>query len=398
MTNPIEHSRDPNTVPENSRHTAIDIRAEQTWISQTFQKVYARHGYEIVPEASLVATEDSSVLFTGATITPLKSHLETGFVVPGYCMVQKCLRTKNLNTLFDMNIIPEWTNYFTMCGILAAPGRLHEVNDEAYELLIQELRISPANLLIQASSLDRDLSDFWKDKGVEVVEDSEPQTFYRWKYGMPNIGGRGINILFRGHKEDTYRDLGNVISVEDTQGTVRAYEFGFGLESVLSKMHAFHKPMEASLVSTVIPYEEGPKEKLVNALMTATLLYHHDIEPGRGKEQHVLKKIVKGISFIRRQLDISVDQIKTDSNLFEMAEFPQSANQSGDRLAEGIIAYETQLAKFLDYARNQHHAHTLRADVGEKLNKKLKNQGDIMGICTPDVETVITSVTGGKIT
>ena len=71
--------------------------------------------------------------------------------------MQKCLRVKRLEQMYDLSVYPDWTHYFTMCGILAAPDRREEVIEEAYQLLTQRLGLMPENVLILASSQDRDL-------------------------------------------------------------------------------------------------------------------------------------------------------------------------------------------------------------------------------------------------
>jgi len=368
----------------------VDIVERQRFITDQFLQFYKGRSYQFLPSASLLPEDDESVLFTGATITPLKKILIDGVPYPGICMVQKCLRTKRLDEMTDLSKIPDWTHYFTMCSILSAPGRIEAVSKEAYELWINRLGINPNNLLLEAFSADRDLSGFWKSQGVPIEEDKRPQNYYRWGYGMPGVYGRGINFLLRFNQGDNYRDLGNVISVEDGAGKAIAYEFGFGLESLLSKTYGFKRPMEASLVSSVIPYKKGLQEKIIDVLMATVVIYHHGIEPGRGKEKHVLKKLVKGLSFLRRKINLSIEQIAEWSDKFEEIEF--GTNNSRDKLIAGVVAYEKQLAKFIDYAKNQVHAHQLRNDVGERLTKKLRREGVNMGILTIEIDEVIEAV------
>lgn len=368
----------------------VDIKEKHRFIADQFLQLYTECGYQSLPSAGVLPQDDRSVLFTGATITPLKKILEEGVPPPGLCIVQKCLRTKRLDEMTNLNIIPDWTHYFTMCGILSAPGRIDSVSNEAFELLINRLKIREDNLLIEASSADRDLSSYWSNKGIKVVEDTQSESYYRWQYGLPNMSGRGINFLLRFNEDDAYRDLSNVISVEDNTGNVMAYEFGFGLESLLSKTYGFKKPMEASLVSSVIPYKEGLQEKLIDVLMAAVVISHHGINPGRGKEKHVLKKLVKGLSFLRRKMAIDIDQIKDWGNKFEEVEF--GGGSSGDKLITWIMVYESQLTKFIDYAKNQVHAHKLRNDMGEKLLTKLRREGGNMGILPVETDEVINAV------
>lgn len=369
----------------------IDIRERQKFVTDQFLQFYTEHGYKSLPSASLLPQEDKSVIFTGATITPLKKYLREGVPSPGLCMVQKCLRTKRLDEMTNLNIIPDWAHYFNMCGILSAPGRIEKVSNEAYELLINRLRIPVNNLLIEASSRDKDLSDHWRNKEITIAEDTQQPDYYRWRYGLPNISGRGINFLLRFNETDTYLDLGNVISVEDDTGKVMAYEFGFGLEPLISKMHGLKKPIEASLVSSVIPYKEGLQEKIVDALMATVVILHHGVEPGRGKERYVLKRLIKGLSYLRREMSVDFDQIKDWSDKFEAVEFGDDIN-SGDRLITSIGLYEGQLAKYIDYAKNQVHAHQLRNDMGERLIKKLMREGRNMGILSVEIDEVINAL------
>lgn len=369
----------------------IDIKERQKFICDQFSRFYRERDYKQFQSGDLLPRDDKTVIFTGATITPLKNILQEGVQSPGFFMIQKCLRVKRLDQIFDLNVYPDWTHYFTMCGILAAPGQAEKISDEAYKLLTNRLEVSKNNLLIEASSKDQELSDYWKNQGVKIAEDTRPEGYYRWHYGIPNMHGRGINLLLRFNEKDLYRDLGNVISIEDDNGKLMGYEFGFGLESLLSKMCGFKKPMEASIVSSVIPYEEGLKEKFVDVLVAAVVIYHSGIKPGRGREKHVLKKIVKGLSFLRRKMNMSLEQIKNYGNAFEEAEFT-TTNGSTDKLLTGIISYENQISKYYNYAANQVHAHKLRNDMGENLLAKLRREGENMGISQFEMEEIINKV------
>ena len=372
----------------------IDLRSQHAWVAAQFTHFYESAGYTIVPDAGILPENDPSVVFTGATITPLKQYVETGIPSPGFCMVQKCLRVKDVKKITDVSVIPEWTNYFTMCGILSAPGRLQELSAEAFDLLTKAYAITTDRLIVNASSEDRDMSAFWKDKGVTVIED-DASVQYRWKYGMKGIRGRGITFQLRNEHLGVYRELGNIVSVETETGEVRGYEFGFGLESMLSTQLGFKKPVEASLVSAVIPYQEGLYEKVSNALVTSTVLLHHGIEPSRGRENHILKQLVKGLSFLRRKTGISIEELVTASNAYEAIEF-HDATQTGNRLAEAIYQYEADILRLWEYGSNQLHARLLRGEVNENLWQKIRVQGQRTGVNSQDIEHVISVIQSGS--
>lgn len=359
----------------------------QKEISHTFIDFYKQKGYIHNPPVSLLAKKDSSVIFVGATITPLEPYLTDGVPDPGLCMVQKCLRTKRMDEMTDTNIIPEWTHYFTMCGILANPNRGDDVSNEAYGLLVNNLGVSPRNLAVETSSKDINLFKDWMDKGIEVRKDTHPDNYYQWKYGLPDIYGRGMNILLRIGNSEEYRDLGNLISVRNTNGDTLAYEFGFGLESMISAVRGFKKPIEASLVSSVIPHQEGLQEKVIDIIMAVTVIYQEGIEPGTGKAKHVLKKLIKGLSFLRREMNLSLDQISDWCQKFEQVEFDNQKNSP--KIVKEILAYEKQLSKFSDYVKNQFHAYQLRGDNKERLLKTIDKTGINMGILKADVEKIL---------
>lgn len=368
-----------------------DIKDGQLAISNAFVTFFQEHGYTHVEPTGLLPEDDSSVLFTGATITPLKKYLMDGIPDPGLCLVQKCLRTKRLEQITDMTQIPDWTHYFTMCGILASSNSKSRIIADAHDLLINHFHINPQNLLIETCPTHADLSAYWDQQGIALSENTQSTESFRWNYGIPGIYGRGINFLLRFNDASAYRELGNFVSVENQDGAVIGYEFGFGLESFLSTIYGFKKPMEASLISAVIPYKEGLQEKFLDTLMAAVVIYRHGIEPGRGKEKHVLKKLVHGLSFLRRNMQINDAHIKKWAAAFERIEFGDSC--IGEKLLFDIQSYEKKLTEFFDYARNQVHAHRLRNDdLGEKLIGKLKNQGMAYGILPVEIDTVIEAV------
>lgn len=383
-------SQSPASRDQLEHHENINILESHANVSRMFTEFYSSKGYYSHPAGDLLASGDNTVIFTGATITPLKKQLSEGLPNTGFFMTQKCMRTKDLNRIYDLNVIPEWTNYFTMCGILASASRKQNVSEEADDLLTNTFGINKDNLLVQSCERDYDLASYWEGQGYKLDQRENSEKF-TWKYGIPDTYGRGINFLFRRSDTGGYRELGNLISVESGDGIVKAYEFGFGVESYLSTLYGFKKPIQASTISSVIPHREGVQEKFVNAFTTSVVLFHHGIEPGRERERFILKKLVKGLSFLRRQVGISIDQIIEYSNEFESVEF-ESVTNAGEKLAAGVENYESQVLKFREYAQNQAHAHQLRNDIGPKLMSKLIRVGEEMGMLPPDKEFIVRSV------
>lgn len=365
----------------------LNLVEHQEEISHTFVDFYKQRGYVNKPPVSLLTKDDSSVIFVGATITPLKPYLIEGVPDPGVCTVQKCLRTKRLDEMTNVDIIPEWTHYFTMCGILANPNKGDDISNEAYELLVDNLGISPRNLVVETSSDDINLFGNWVNRGVEVVQDTHPNSYYKWQYGFSDIYGKGTNILLRVGSSEKYRDLGNLISIRNINGNTLAYEFGFGLESMISAIRGFKKPIEASLVSSVIPHQEGIQEKVIDIIMAVTAIYHEGVEPGTGGAKHVVKKLIKGLSFLRREMNLGLDQMDDWCQKFEQLEF--DCHENSNKIVEAVLTYEKQLSKFNDYIKNQFHAYKLRGDSKERLLNIIDKTGVTMGILPADMERTL---------
>lgn len=368
------------------------LKAHQS-VKDGFIGYFQNKGYKIMPPAPLIPENDPTVVFTGATITPLKHFLEEGVPSPGVAMVQNCLRSKRLDEMYDMEKYPEWTHYFTMLGILAAPDQKENVSTNAMDYIVNSLHIPKDRIKVLASSLDRDMTEAWKKAGFQVEEDTQTIESYRWKYGSKDTVGRGISFeIDNGNLPP--RELGNIVSVEGADGTVKGYEFGFGLESYLATMHGAKKPMEVSTMSAVVPYEEGLQEKILDAVTAIAVIGHNGIEPkGGGKAYTVQQRLVKGLSYMLRHTEIPHETVKMWANKFEEVEFGGEGHV-GDRMIEWVTAYNTKLEQFIQHSENQLSAKTGRKEDVSRLPQKLRTYGESIGITRQDMDEILQRIFG----
>ncbi len=222
------------------RHNSEALKSEHSQVKKGFNTFFGSRGYQVLPSAPLIPDNDTTVVFTGATITPLKHFLSEGVPSPGVAMVQNCLRTKRLEQMYDMELIPEWTHYFTMLGVLAAPDQKVAVAANAMDYIVNHLHIPKERVRVLASKEDGDLTNPWKEEGFVIEEDTQPMESYRWKYGSENTVGRGISFEIQNGSLPS-RELGNIISIESPDGEIKGYEFGLGLESYLASKHGAKK-------------------------------------------------------------------------------------------------------------------------------------------------------------
>jgi len=367
---------------------AEGIQKAHSAVKDGFSSFFSGKGYSILPSAPLIPQNDPTVVFTGATITPLKHYLVEGVPSPGVAIIQNCLRTKRHEQMYDMSIIPEWTHYFTMLGILAAPDQKEQVAQNAMEYIVNHLHIPQKKIKVLATEQDKDLTDPWRKAGFEIEEDTQPIDNFRWKYGAKDTVGRGISFEIQNDNLPP-RELGNIVSVESPDGTVKGYEFGFGLESYLASQHGAKKPMEVSLMSAAIPYQEGLQEKILDTLTAIAVIGHHGIEPSGGsKAQSVQQRLVKGLSYMLRKSELPHALIEKWANAFEKVEFG-SEGKIGGKILEWVTAYNTKLEQFKLHAENQVYAINLRSGNLTRLPEKLRSYGLSIGIATEDLNELL---------
>jgi len=375
------------TVPEMNLKPE-GIKDAHTSVKGGFASFFSGKGYEVLPSAPLIPENDPSVVFTGATITPLKHYLTEGVPSPGVAMVQNCLRTKRHEQMYDMSSFPDWTHYFTMLGILAAPDQKEAVAQNAMDYIVNNLHIPQERIKVLATAEDKDLTAPWRNAGFAVEEDTQPKENFRWKYGAKDTVGRGISFEIQNGQLPP-RELGNIVSVESSDGAVKGYEFGFGLESYLASKHGASKPMEVSLMSAAVPYKEGLQEKILDTLTAIAVIGHHGIEPAGGsKAQSVQQRLVKGLSYMLRKSELPYAKISEWANAFEEVEFGGEGS-IGNKILEWITTYNTKLEHFKSYAENQVYAINERQDSLEKLPNRLRSYGGSIGIASEDLTELI---------
>lgn len=338
------------------------------FIKNGFSDFYGRRCcYSNISEYPIVAKEDETVIFTGATITPFMPRLISGTEYPELFLIQPCLRTNNINSAYDENHIPEYMSYFTMCGTLSPPKKKDETINDAYNLLTDVYKIIPEDIIVRSSSRDKDLTNDLKEK-VLVEENTKPNSYYDWKYGREEISGRGITFAVRGGEGIDYRDIGNIVAIEKS-GSISGYEFGFGVETLLSRIYGLTRPVEAARISQIITFEPGINEKFSDLLVASIVMFQNGVIPGTGKEKHVLKTYLKALSYWQRNLNIPINQIKNWADVFSKNEFGETG-ENGEKIKIYLEKYNQKINEYKDYINNQLHAWQIK---GIKNPETLKN-------------------------
>lgn len=281
-------------------------RAECTWVTEQFFRYFEERGYRRHPAEPLLPQNDDSLLFTNSFIVALKPLIRSGAIHPEERLVieQPCLRTQNLNRdPVDPSPLA-YSSRFDMIGGLVGREVLSGMLLDLHALFVDVLGVPAERLVVKASRetpffLRHVSSSPW---GKGTLVDSEPERYYRWGYGEPGLTGRGVTFALRAPSTGHLRDFGNIVELvyHDWVG----YEFGFGVETFVCRLHDLRAPVEASRLTELMPHWNSPHYDLTKDLITiAHTLFCEGIRAGKGGPRHILKKTCRALA---RQFEVGV--------------------------------------------------------------------------------------------
>jgi alanyl-tRNA synthetase len=207
--------------------------AEAPDIRDRFERRLGAAGYARVPPAPLL-TDDPTVLFVGASITPFKPRILAGEPIDPCLSVQPCFRYR---------VHPDWLLGFEMLGVLAMASELDRVTADVVEFLTEERIVDAVRLHAVAHPDDADLRAAWVDAhplGAAALGSTEEPGCVRWEYGHgADLTGRGLTMAWEAGPAArglpvpgtrSARQLGNVIVLESAPSGQAYVEAAFSVE------------------------------------------------------------------------------------------------------------------------------------------------------------------------
>ncbi|MFB5759346.1 hypothetical protein [Paenibacillus medicaginis] len=321
---------------DSGKFSAQHIRMNHQNIIDRFNSYYESKGFVKHAPVSINSKMDPSVYLIGSTISVLKPYLFAGEIPDrGFYLVQRCIRTHNSRILMKDGEFPKWASYFQSIGTLSPVNRLNDVCREVWEFLHNELEIASQDIMIRASAVDEDLLHFWRQlEDRPVIElDAFPRTYYRHRYGHEQWTGRNINFALRQQDGDRFEDIGNLIVIEHIQGhEAGGVETAFGISTLLARKFSLRHPIEASLISTIIPFHLENTCKLSDALAVVLHLVREGIKPNASNTRgRILRAYLRGLSYLMKQNHYSPACIKKFAQAYELEEYG-SLTESGEHL------------------------------------------------------------------
>lgn len=330
-------------------------------LAARFAGYFAGHGLAVVAPAPIV-TDDDSLLFTNATIVPLKAAIEHDEIPDGGVYVrQPCLRTRNA-ALIRAGQQPEYLSSFTMLGIyLPASWSHRRVVDLVRGYLVEEEQLDPDRMALHTNPATAFLRQEWADAvpGSPILEGRHSASYYRWTYGKDDWWGDGVTVALRQH-DGTWQDIGNII-VMRAGDRVLGYEFGFGEETFLARRHGVGSPyLFAGLHHIFPPDAVQPTPATQDCVMTLAHLFHAGVAPGRGSRGSIVRTTVNNLLSRLEAEAITLDAALEWLRAYTVTAFGPYAEDSERILRSYSAARIQRIERFGAYAGNQVRLDVLR--------------------------------------
>ncbi|MFW5803858.1 MAG: alanine--tRNA ligase-related protein [bacterium] len=289
-----------------------DIAKYSEVVRDSYFEHFTKNGYEKKDSVDVAAKDvDSSVLFIGSTISALKPlYLNNEVPENGAIIDQPCIRTQNLKNIYSEK--PNKGNtVFELVGGIAPENKFSDVYNLSLKYFYENLKIEKDRLFVKASSLDKDILKGMgtESEGPEIELDSRKQGYYRWKYGIEGVVGRGMAFGVRNkHDASKSMTLGNIIIME-SDNYPSTVQWGYGVGSIISGKYSKERVIDGSLISQVVPFSEGENAKFADSLAAVIEMYNSGLEPSNRGADSYLKAYLRGLAYWASENKIEKDEI-----------------------------------------------------------------------------------------
>jgi alanyl-tRNA synthetase len=314
-------------------------------IRRRFLGFFEERGHHVLPNASLIPSDDPSLLFTVAGMVPLKPYISGQRTPPGPRMTscQKCFRGSGLTT-DDIASVGDCTHhtFFEMLGNWSIGDYFKQGAIEmAWELLTQGFGLEPERLWPSIYPDDGDSLDIWTnqigiaDRRVARLKDNW------WQAGPTGPCGYDSEIYFDvggpcscGRPDCTPQDecggdrwieIWNLVfmefdQAEDGSRTLlpkRTVDTGMGLERMTAVLQGVRCDYDTDLFAPIVAgldrraADGGGVERRTRSLRIladhargATFLIAEGVLPGNEGRGYVLRRVIRRAALHARRVEL----------------------------------------------------------------------------------------------
>jgi alanyl-tRNA synthetase len=286
-------------------------------IQSTFLEYHQDKGFAIHESFPLV-TEDPTVLFTNATITPFKSMFTGGMEFSDFALMQRCLRLGGTGgTTEAARQNPNYTSLFNMLG----SGVFEIDHDDAIEYfvdMLDALELDRKKMIfssIGGHALNSALTSSSLDPSqLRVFEDPNVMQ-HEWSFGEGDLHGRGVIAWFSKEGYDQNPELtdcvqiGRIVHIDGISegGKVKpfehtAFDVGLGMGRVELALTGGNDESMRSLRNLSSRSKgdfegisDGDAHYMANLCCVIDELTAEGLMPGNKKHAYVLRKIIRSL-------------------------------------------------------------------------------------------------------
>jgi alanyl-tRNA synthetase len=314
-------------------------------IRQRFLGFFEERGHHILPNASLIPSDDPSLLFTVAGMVPLKPYISGERTPPGARMTscQKCFRGSGLTT-DDIASVGDCTHhtFFEMLGNWSIGDYFKQGAIEmAWELLTQGFGLEPDRLWPSIYPDDGDSLDIWTnqigvaDRRVARLKDNWWQagptgpcgydSEIYFDFGGPCSCGRPACTPQDECGGDRWIEIWNLVfmefdQAEDGSRTLlpkRTVDTGMGLERIAAVLQGVRCNYESDLFAPIVAGldrraagggEPARRARSLRVLADhargATFLIAEGVLPGNEGRGYVLRRVIRRAALHARRVEL----------------------------------------------------------------------------------------------
>ena len=314
-------------------------------IRQRFLGFFEERGHHVLPNASLIPSDDPSLLFTVAGMVPLKRYISGERTPPGSRMTscQKCFRGSGLTT-DDIASVGDCTHhtFFEMLGNWSIGDYFKQGAIEmAWELLTQGFGLDPDRLWPSIYPDDGDSLDIWtKQIGIPDHRVARLKDNW-WQAGPTGPCGYDSEIYFDfggrcscGRSDctpqnecggDRWIEIWNLVFMEFDQAEdasrvllpQRTVDTGMGLERIAAVLQGVRCNYESDLFAPIVagldrragggddPVRRARSLRvLADHARGATFLIAEGVLPGNEGRGYVLRRVIRRAALHARRVEL----------------------------------------------------------------------------------------------
>jgi len=295
-------------------------------IKDALIEFHEKRGYKIFGSFPLV-TDDPTVLFTNATITPFKHWFADPSAKPqNYALIQRCVRMGGASELDVVAINPYYFSSFEMFGSGMFSVDVEEAVTYLFELL-NVLEIEKERLYFTVPTTGQFRVALINNgvRETRIFPITQNDIFWQeWRFGEPGPVGHGLSVIFsrsaeRAHsvnqiavRSEEFVELLNLIQVHsqtlpDGRMAIAAhpgFDLGIGIErlaTVLQGCNSYQIDTIQPLVQTVLKFllkkvgrtDEVTARICTDHLRTICLLLNEGLKPSNKRHGYVLRKLIR---------------------------------------------------------------------------------------------------------